>query len=91
MVKLEDWAVVLAPISPYQAPETAEQRLHGIVTDHPEFETGARITSSPIRGKRDGCVITKSGSDYFLGKPAKDSEELYPNAYNRLMDSLPEL
>lgn len=91
MIKLEDWAVVLAPISPYQAPETASKSLAGIVTDHPEFETGAHITSSAIRGKRDGRVITKSGSEYFLGKPAKAYEELYPDAYNRLMNSLPEL
>lgn len=88
---LEDWAVVTTPISPYQAPEARSHRLHGKVSNHNLFVDGAEVTTSAILGKQGEFVVVKSGKLYSLGTPAEDYERQFPDAKERLFDSLPEI
>lgn len=98
-MKLNNWCVVRAQISPYLAPESAPQRLLGDVTGHPSV-SDSNITTSPMRGKRTidlGLgekvvgVVTESGSVYQLGDVLPDYEAHYPGALARLINSLPEV
>lgn len=91
-ILLENWAVVYpANISPYTPPELITAHLAGIAMNHPRFEENKDITTSAIVGKRQNSVVTKSGSVYVLGDPAKDYEAQFPNAEKRLFDTLPEV
>ena len=87
-MRLENWAVVAVPLSSFDAPELWKQRLDGDVYNNSKFEDGTNVTTSPIVGKRDGKIVTASGSEYSLGTIRKEYEELYPDAFNRLMNSL---
>lgn len=90
-MKLENWSKGAVPSSPFQAPELWVPRLAGNVYGHPNFEDGTAVTTSRIVGKRDGKVITGSGSEYELGEVDAEYENLYPDAFNRLMNTLDEL
>jgi hypothetical protein len=91
-ILLQNWAVVYPPnITPYTPPELITQHLCGLAMNHPRFPEGYDITTSAIMGKRQGSVVTKSGSVYLLGIPAKDYEAQFPNAEKRLFDTLPEV
>mgnify|MGYP001617868663 CR=1 FL=1 len=91
-ILLEDWGVVPNPrANPYMAPELITMHLDGIAMNHPRFPEGYPITNSAIIGKSKGSVVTKSGSLYVLGTPAKAYEALYPDAEKRLFDTLPEV
>lgn len=90
-MRIEEWAVVHPP-NPYAAPETQTQSLHGRVFGHPKFKDGQRVTTSSIQGKNtSGEVVTKSGSSYELGEIDPTYEQEFPDAENRLLDSLPVL
>lgn len=43
-------------------------RYRGLVWNHPSLKDGTLVTTSPIVEQRDGCVITRSGSVYRLGR-----------------------
>lgn len=88
-MRIEEWAVVTTNLNPYAAPETQTQRLGGKVFGHPKFGDGQDVTTSSIRGKNaSGEVVTKSGSVYELGEIDPSYEEAFPDAKNRLLDSL---
>lgn len=87
-MRLENWGVVLRP-KPYQPPEAWAQALSGNVYDHPEYSDGSLITTSAINAPHgDNAILTESGRVYELGVVAQDYEELYPNARERLFNSL---
>ncbi len=90
-MRLENWAKIANPESPFQAPEMWIPQLTGDVYGHPRFEDGTGVTTSRIMGKRDGKVITYSGLEYELGEVDAEYEKLYPDAFNRLMNTLDEL
>jgi len=91
-MRIEEWAVVHPTPDPHAAPETQTQRLGGKVFGHPRFKDGHRVTTSSIRGKNiSGEVVTKSGSSYELGEIDPGYEKAFPDAKNRLLDSLPVL
>jgi len=82
---LNNWGVVYLSMDPYLAPELRGQALCGI-----REEDGKSITTSRIVGKTiDGCVVTASGSVYSLGTVDPVYEELFPNARERLVNTLP--
>lgn len=88
---IHNWSVVNWRPSPYAAPEQGVQRISGKLEvsgdQKPEYRDDI-LTSSPV-GKRDDCVVTKSGSHYKLGDVDPEYERLFPNAKKRLFDSLP--
>lgn len=92
MARIENWAVVVDQSKHrYQAPEQCRYFLTGEVFDHPRFTDGEKITTTSITGKREGRVVTLSGSEYELGTPAEDYEKFSPQAKGRVLGSLVEL
>jgi hypothetical protein len=88
-VIIEDWAVVEV-YDPYMPPETRRKSLNGAVYGHPRFPDGKYVTTSSIVGKNDkNEVVTFSGSSYELGDVRWEYWQKFPNAGNRLLDSLP--
>lgn len=88
MYILENWSMVFT--DPWAAPEMQIPQLHGKVYGHPKFDDGESITTSAIDGfdKESNAVVTRSGSKYCLGHVDSEYEEIYPDAYNRLINSL---
>jgi hypothetical protein len=79
---LKNWFVIQDPRDQFMAPELRPQCLGGDRGDNDCLTT-------PIMGKtEDGYVVTRSGSHYKLldVDPAYEAE--YPDALNRLMNSL---
>lgn len=93
MPKLENWSIIFYLASPYQAPEQGEQRLQGKIYNDDRFPNGKNvITSPPVKGNREeGTVTTRSGTVYLLGEVDPRYEEAYPNARERLFNSLEKL
>jgi hypothetical protein len=88
--RLENWAVVFRPSGdPYKAPEQLPQCLNGNVYDHQKYPDGKQITTSRIKGRRGGRVVTQTGSVYSLGKIDPNYAKAFPDAETRLMNSLP--
>ena len=56
-----------------------------------DVKNGTNCLTTPIRGKRDGCVVTMSGTHYKLLDVDPVYEALYPGARERLMNTLPSL
>ena len=90
-MKLEQWGVVGIPSHPFEAPELWTQRLTGNTVGDTRRKDGTAVTTAPIEGKRNGKVVTMSGSEWELGEVAEEYERLYPDARNRLMGSLPDV
>jgi hypothetical protein len=83
-VKLIDkWGIVINGDA-YLAPELRTQSLVGINPD------GKTIKTSRIVGKCRGLIATNN-SLYMLGEPDSEYETLYPNAKQRVFDSLEEI
>lgn len=81
MPKLNNWSVVIN-----NSPEF--DSLHGNVSGHPKIPDGSLVTTSPIaRSSDDGCIITKN-TTYELGEIDSEYEKLYPDARERLFESL---
>lgn len=87
MPTLENWSLIDTD-DPYTAPELRKVRLHGIVHDHPRFNDGDEVMTSSIVGATGDTIMTSSGSLYTLGKVNPDYEEKYPNARERLFQSM---
>lgn len=85
-MKLENWAVVCK--NPYSAPEMCDQHFMGEVYGHARFEDGEEITTSTVVDYKDGKFVTRSGSEYELGKVRGDYARLYPNAKERAINSM---
>ena len=80
---LADLGIALAP------PEQKPQHLFGFVRGHPFHADGKQLRTSRLVYRKDGCVLTRSGSQYELGDPHPDYEAEYPEARQRLLASLP--
>ena len=87
-MKLENWGMVSIPSHPLQAPEFGIMCLSGEVYGSPKFKDGTNVTTSEIVGKDGELIVTQSGSKYELGQPHPTYEEKYPNARERLLNSV---
>lgn len=76
-----NWAVIS---DPYQAPEIAPLHLEG------KLACGKNIRTSPIVGKIGDQILTKSGSKYSIEDVDPEYGKLFPEAKQRLLDSLTE-
>ncbi len=90
-MKLTNWSIVSRTANPFQAPELGTQCLYGNVYNNPKFEDNQDVTTSRIIGKRNGKVVTRSGSEYELDGVDPIYEAAYPDAFNRLMNTLDEI
>lgn len=92
MMKLENWAFYCGTNNPYLPPELQIIQLTGIVYGAENFEDGTNIITSGITDSElDGDTIkitTYGGSVYELGKVLDIYEELYPNARQRIVDTI---
>lgn len=84
-MKLENWSVTVANVNPYTPPELQAHMLHGEVYGSLKFKDGERVTTTPIVGVNGDRIVTRSGSEYALGKPHPDYEAAFPNAKQRLL------
>ena len=87
-MRLENWSVVFSDNDPYLHPELQTLSLCGNVFNHPRFKDGKRVTTSSIKGFDGELIMTSSGSKYELGEIDPEYEKLYPDAKNRLLNSL---
>jgi len=87
--KLENWFITM--IFGYTDPEINHQYLRGNVYGNPKFADGESIITPPIAGRKGKYIQTYSGSLYELGVVDSEYEKLFPNAYERLMKSMPEV
>jgi hypothetical protein len=87
MPTLNNWSVAKEQ-DPYLAPECRRSILQGQVTDHPDFDDGSRIWTSPIIKLHGEQILTASGSLYTLGTIDPAYEEAFPGARERLFTSL---
>ena len=94
-MKIENWCIVARANNPYAPPEMQEHCLHGDIYKDKrpgqKFRDGSTITTSRIVGKEGDAIVTFSGSIYTLGSPAPLYEQQFPNAKQRLLDSLEEI
>ena len=83
--ELNNWYVGEDPRhhDPYLAPECRIQCLGGN-----RVGDGDVITTGIVGKSADGCVVTRSGSHYKLMEVDPAYEAEYPDAFNRLMNSL---
>ena len=91
--RLENWSVCSYPpdSDPYLAPELWAYHLQGRVYGHPGFVEGTFVITSSIKGKREDKILTHTGSHYQLGDVDPKYEEEYPDAKERLFNSLKEV
>ena len=79
---LKQWFVILDPRDQFNPPECREQCLGGYRGDN-------ECLTTPIKGKtKDGYVVTQSGYQYKLHDVDPNYEKEFPDAFNRLMNSL---
>jgi len=64
--------------------------LQGNVYNHPNFVNGKNVHTSKVIGKIGDKVLTKN-TLYLLGEIDPEYERLYPNARERLFNSLQEV
>lgn len=89
--KLENWYISVKTSDPYKAPEQGVSVLAGNIYNHPRFEDGKYVTTSPVRGQtEDGDIITQN-TIYTLGTVKDDYEKEFPNARDRLLKTLPKI
>ena len=87
MAILENWSLRFS-FDPYLAPELQVPRLHGQVHGHNVFPDGAHVTTNHLAGVFGESVVTRSGTVYELGQVDPAYEAAFPNARQRLFDSL---
>jgi hypothetical protein len=92
-IQLKNWSFTIRGSDPYKAPEQCIPVLQGNVYGHsnPKHHDGKFITTSKLVGKRNGLVVTQSGSEYELGDVDPNYDKLYPNAKERLFAQLKEV
>lgn len=67
---LQNWSTTYGVDVRYRAPECLPPlRLQGNVYNHPEFEDGERVLTSPIHETKGRLVTTQSGEKYYLSRP----------------------
>jgi hypothetical protein len=92
--QLKNWSYGSGEVNPYTPPELIVTRLAGNVYNYPNpnrHPDGKFITTSAVMGKRNGKVVTYSGSEYELLDVDPEYEKLFPNAKERLMNRLPNI
>jgi hypothetical protein len=92
-MKLENWSFTVRGCDPYTPPEAGEPVLQGNVYGHsnPKHHDGKFIVTSRLKGKRNGLVVTQSGSEYELGTVDPNYEKAFPNAKERLLTQLKDI
>lgn len=88
MKTLANWSIHYTG-DEYTAPELRQPFLHG--QREKDVEAGTFCNTTPIVGKIDGKVVTRSRSQYTLLEVAPAYEAMFPDAFNRLMNSLNEI
>jgi hypothetical protein len=88
--ELKKWSVASAA-DEFTHPDLCPPVLQGFVFGHDKFEDGKHIITSVVIGKRNGKVITKSGSEYVLLDIDPNYEKAFPNARKIVFDSLKEI
>lgn len=88
--KLENWSFTIKERDPYTPPKASTPVLQGNVYGHPNPKNhdGKFIVTSRLMGKRNGHVVTQSGSEYELGEVDPNYEKAFPNAKERLFKQL---
>lgn len=88
MKTLTNWSIAMDDRNPYQAPEHRRQCLHG--QREKDIDQGTFCLTTAIVGKTaDNKVITASGSEYTLLEVSAEYAAIYPDAFNRMMSTLP--
>lgn len=98
MPKIDEWYVTYGTrdnwrrgVDPDLSPKSDRtQHLSGRISQDDRFFDGDRVTTSTIKGKCGGKVLTNSGTLYDLGEPEAAYEKEFPNARERLFNSLPD-
>lgn len=91
MPKLKNWTTQSILNNPYLSPEQPLFRLYGNVYNHNRFRDGMVIYTTQVIGKKGENIITSSKTEYELLDTAEEYERLYPNAKERLLNSLVEI
>lgn len=89
--QLRNWSFTMRAEDEYQPPEASVPVLQGNVYGHSnpdKHHDGKFIVTSKIVGKRNGLVVTQSGSEYDLVEIDPIYEKMYPNAKERLFAQL---
>lgn len=84
--KIYAWGLV--PSSPYHAPEVVTMHIHGLLDSE---DSEHWIKTSRIVGKRNGLIVTNSGSEYELMDVNEQYERQFPNARERVFNNLEEV
>ena len=63
-------------------------RFGGTVTGHPRHKDGEEIVTSRVTGWDGETFLTRSGSRYTLGLPHPRYERQFPNARQRVINTL---
>lgn len=87
-MKVERWCVVSRMDYGFQPPDVPGKCLQGLVMGHRLYADGKAITTSRVVHRKGDLVLTRSGSEYELGEPDPRYEAQYPNAKERLLESL---
>ena len=89
-MRLENWSIIQDDSDPYKAPEIRKQLLVGDVYGSAKFKDGKTIqVSRVIASNGINIVVTNSGNKYKLGEVDPEYLKAYPNAKQRLINSLP--
>lgn len=87
-MKLNRWCVVSRTEYGFQPPDSGPNCLQGYVLGHHCHADGKGVTTSRLVGRNGDRVVTRSGSEYDLEEPDPAYEAQYPNAKERLLESL---
>lgn len=72
-VRIENWAIVNIPNSPYQAPELVKPQLTGDIFGHPKHIDGKKVTTSIVVSLDISNKICETeNTSYVLGAPSAE-------------------
>ena len=89
-ITLNGWSIRMSG-DKFTPLELRTRHLTGKAAKHPNprFSPDTNITTSLIRGKRNACVVTKSGTHYKLGIVNPHYEARFPTPPTPFRRSLP--
>lgn len=70
-VRLENWSVLKLDLGEHGI----IQRMVGVVYGHPRKRDGSEVITSPVKVTDGQVVVTRSGTRYVLGEPAKEEQD----------------
>ena len=89
MPVLDNWSTIFASNDPFLAPELNQMALQGNVYNHPRFDDGEFVTTSPIVDvDKNNNIITESGSIYQLYQADEKYAKKFPVPFLRLIDQI---